>query len=61
MLSWDFQPLIEDEKHQDVLLDLLKYLLRRGAQTHFVWIAAHISDSGTGNEMADIEANLCTH
>eukprot|EP00961_Rhodomonas_salina_P299539 3939014-Rhodomonas_salina.1 len=55
----DFQPRMEDEKHQDVLLDLLKYLRRRGAQTHFVWIAAHIGDAG--NEMADREANLGTH
>eukprot|EP00961_Rhodomonas_salina_P231313 3124295-Rhodomonas_salina.2 len=55
----DFQPRIEDEKHQDVLLDLLKYLRRRGAQTRFVWIAVHIGDAG--NEVADIEANLGTH
>eukprot|EP00961_Rhodomonas_salina_P058155 781842-Rhodomonas_salina.2 len=42
----DFQPRLEDEKHQDVLLDLLRYLRRRGAQTHFVWITSHICDAG---------------
>lgn len=35
---------------------MLRYLCRRGAPTHFVWIAAHIGDAG--NEWADIEANL---
>eukprot|EP00961_Rhodomonas_salina_P253121 3420719-Rhodomonas_salina.1 len=50
----DFQPRLKDEKHQDVLLDLLRSLRLRGAHTlaHFVWIAAHVGDAG--NEWADI-------
>eukprot|EP00961_Rhodomonas_salina_P116494 1567966-Rhodomonas_salina.5 len=33
----DFQPRMEDEKHQDILLDLLKNLRHRASDTHFVW------------------------
>eukprot|EP00961_Rhodomonas_salina_P185603 2506050-Rhodomonas_salina.1 len=54
----DFQPRLEDEKHQDILLELLHNLRMRAADTHFVWVAAHVGDSG--NELADIEANLGT-
>eukprot|EP00961_Rhodomonas_salina_P069204 928884-Rhodomonas_salina.1 len=52
----DFQPRLEDEKHQDILLDLLHNIRLRAAPTHFVWVGAHIRDPG--NELADIEANL---
>eukprot|EP00961_Rhodomonas_salina_P079253 1065338-Rhodomonas_salina.2 len=54
----DFQPRLEDEKHQDILIDLLRSLRLRAADTHFVWVAAHVGDQG--NELADIEANLGT-
>eukprot|EP00961_Rhodomonas_salina_P095553 1285351-Rhodomonas_salina.1 len=54
----DFQPRLEDEKHQDILLDLLRHLWLRAADTHFVWVAAHIGDQG--NELTDVEANQGT-
>eukprot|EP00961_Rhodomonas_salina_P140481 1890364-Rhodomonas_salina.2 len=57
----DFQPRIEDEKHKDVLLDLLKAIRQRAAPTHIIWVAAHwhVGDL-RGNELADVKANLGT-
>eukprot|EP00961_Rhodomonas_salina_P116785 1571808-Rhodomonas_salina.1 len=51
----DFQPRMEDEKHQDILLEILRALLRRGASTLIVWVAAHSGDPG--NEAADQQAD----
>eukprot|EP00961_Rhodomonas_salina_P198391 2676531-Rhodomonas_salina.1 len=54
----DFQPCMEDEKHQDILLDLLHAIQCLPAQTLVVWVAAHIGDQG--NELADMAANAGT-
>eukprot|EP00961_Rhodomonas_salina_P051149 686252-Rhodomonas_salina.1 len=49
---------MEDEKHQDLLLEFLLAIRNRAAPTHVIWVAAHIGDPG--NELADIEADLGT-
>eukprot|EP00961_Rhodomonas_salina_P050716 680974-Rhodomonas_salina.11 len=51
----DFQPCMEEERHQDILTDLLHSLQTRTAPTLVVWVAAHIGDPG--NELAYMEAN----
>eukprot|EP00961_Rhodomonas_salina_P060889 817586-Rhodomonas_salina.2 len=58
VLWWrgDFQPRMEDEKHQDLLLEFLLVIWNRAAQTHIIWVAEHIGDPG--NELADIKADL---
>eukprot|EP00961_Rhodomonas_salina_P209258 2824484-Rhodomonas_salina.1 len=43
---------MEEEKHQDILIDLLNTLRRRTAPTLVVWVTAHIGDPG--NELADM-------
>eukprot|EP00961_Rhodomonas_salina_P157404 2119678-Rhodomonas_salina.1 len=54
----DFQPRMEDEKHQDILTDLLHAIRRRTESTLVVWVAEHICDPG--NELADMAANAGT-
>lgn len=54
----DFQPRMEDKKHQDLLLAILNALRRRGAVTMIVWVAAHSGDPG--NEAADRQADAGT-
>eukprot|EP00961_Rhodomonas_salina_P060753 815611-Rhodomonas_salina.1 len=49
---------MEDEKHQDLLLEFLLAIRNRAALTHVIWVAAHIGDPG--NELADMEADLGT-
>eukprot|EP00961_Rhodomonas_salina_P055114 740524-Rhodomonas_salina.1 len=51
----DFQPRMEEEKHQDILTYLHHFIRRRTAATLVVWVAAHISYPG--NELADMAAN----
>lgn len=55
----DFQPRMDDEKHSDILLDILRAIRQRTASTHIVWVAAHIGDPG--NEAADREADAGAH
>mmetsp|Transcript_69333 Transcript_69333/g.144581 ORF Transcript_69333/g.144581 Transcript_69333/m.144581 type:complete len:1175 (+) Transcript_69333:2-3526(+) len=54
----DFAPRAQDEKHWDILQDLLENLLKRTAKTTFVWVKAHSGD--VGNELADHWAGLGT-
>eukprot|EP00961_Rhodomonas_salina_P065883 885292-Rhodomonas_salina.1 len=54
----DFQPCMEEEKHQDILTDLLTSLRCRTAHTLVVWVAAHIGDPG--NKLAYMAVNACT-
>eukprot|EP00961_Rhodomonas_salina_P019009 256197-Rhodomonas_salina.1 len=49
---------MEEEKHQDILIDLLHALRRQTAPTLVVWVAAHIGDPW--NELADMAANAGT-
>ena len=55
----DFAPSIEEEEHDDVLLDILDAIRDRIAATHFVWVKSHCGDPG--NEVADYEADLGCH
>eukprot|EP00961_Rhodomonas_salina_P204052 2753441-Rhodomonas_salina.1 len=49
---------MEEEKHQDILTDLLHSLRARTASTLVVWVAAHIGNPR--NELADMAANAGT-
>eukprot|EP00961_Rhodomonas_salina_P122477 1649604-Rhodomonas_salina.2 len=54
----DFQPRMEDKKHQDILTDLLHAILCCTESTLVVWVVAHIGYQG--NELADMAANAGT-
>eukprot|EP00961_Rhodomonas_salina_P126671 1707245-Rhodomonas_salina.1 len=49
---------MEDEKHQDLLLEFLRAIQNRAALTHVIWVAAPFGDPG--NELAVFEADLGT-